>query len=294
LAQLDPINAIFQMPTPDGRFEGELGSVLELLSLSRQALILAFAPKAAGTFFRTAAIEAIDGQLLRIGHAMGGRDVQPYLPIFVAYYLGHLTPDTMVAHAHMQALPANRNFMEALNLRPVIMLRPIPDMLASYRDMLDTDADARAEGLNCKIPDRFTQMTAAERSQFMVDVVAPWYASYFATWFEFARDDPTRVCVLDYADFLADPVATLETALRHAQIAVSTAACRAALDKVWHHRDTLRFNRGIEGRGRGYFSEAQLAQIERQLVHYDIEPAMRDRLMGRNAGPHEGRLVATS
>ena len=36
----------------------------------------------------------------------------------------------------MQALPANCHFIDALELRPVTMLRSVPDMLASYLDML--------------------------------------------------------------------------------------------------------------------------------------------------------------
>ena len=44
--------------------------------------------RAAGTFLRTAAVAAIDGQLIRVVHAQGGRDGQPYLPLFIAYYLG--------------------------------------------------------------------------------------------------------------------------------------------------------------------------------------------------------------
>ena len=99
--------------------------------------MLAFAPKAAGTFFRTAIIHAIDGKIVRVTQASGGRDATPYLPTFVMYYSGGVTDNTLVAHIHMLALPANIHFLEAFDIRPIIMKRSIPDMLASYWDMLE-------------------------------------------------------------------------------------------------------------------------------------------------------------
>ncbi|MEJ1967568.1 MAG: hypothetical protein WDN03_02870 [Rhizomicrobium sp.] len=278
--ETDAVNAAFSMPLSDGRFEGQLGATVHLLSLRKPSLILAFAPKAAGTFFRTAAILAIDGQLVRIGHAQGGRDVQPYLPTFIAYYLGKLTPNVLVAHAHMQALPANRHFIEALNLRPVVMLRAVPDMLASYWDMLESDPAARSEGLNCQIPRDFPAMARADKAEFMIDVLAPWYASYFASWLSYAQEEPARVCILDYRDFLSSPAGVLHAALKHAKVEQPMVVCQAALDRVWRERGELRFNQGVEGRGRSYFSPAQMERLNRLLAYYDIAGDVRATLMG--------------
>jgi hypothetical protein len=87
----------------------------------------------------------------------------------------------MVAHMHMQALPANRRFLEVFGIRPVIMLRPIPNMLASYWDMLAASEEARGEGLNCSIPAEFPEFSPAGKADFMIDTIAPWYVGYFAT-----------------------------------------------------------------------------------------------------------------
>jgi hypothetical protein len=272
LDETDAINCAFTLPLSDGTFAGTLGGTLHRLSLARPSLILCFAPKAAGTFLRTAAIEAIDGQLIRIVHAQGGRDGQPYLPTFIAYYLGKLTERVLVGHAHMQALPANRNFIEALNLQPVIMLRSLPDMLASYWDMLESDPAARTEGLNCTIPEGFLAMSRDDKADFLTDILAPWYAS--------AADSPERVCVLTYRDFLASPAATLHKALAHARLEQPMIVCHAAFNKVWKERLTLRFNHGVEGRGRRYFSPSRISRMARLLSHYDIPRDAWDVLMG--------------
>ncbi len=280
LDETDAINCAFTLPLSDGSFTGALGGMLHQLSLTRPSLILCFAPKAAGTFFRTAAIEAVDGQLVRVVHAQGGRDAQPYLPTFIAYYLGKLTDRVLVGHAHMQALPANRNFIEALNLKPVIMLRSLPDMLASYWDMLEREPGARTEGINCAIPENFLAMRREDKADFLTDILAPWYASYFASWLDFAADSPEHVCVLTYRDFIANPVAALHTALAHARLERPMVVCQAAFNKVWKERLTLRFNQGVEGRGRRYFSPSRIARMARLLSHYDIPRAAWDVLIG--------------
>src|ERR1700679_2153143 len=247
------INAAFSQPDYDGTFQGAFADYLRALGQRRPVLLFAFAPKAAGTFLRSAAIDAVGGQLIRVVHAQGGRDAQPYLPVFIAYYLGGLCDGPLVGHMHMQALPANRRFLAALGIRPIIMLRPLPDMLASYWDMLAASEEARAEGLNCPIPARFPDFPAAEKADFMIEMIAPWYVGYFATWLDYVSERPGDVCVLHYSEFQSDPAAALQAALAHANLPRPREVCQAALDSAWKDRGSLRFNKGAAGRGGCFF-----------------------------------------
>jgi hypothetical protein len=272
------VRAAFSQPDPDGAFRGPFADYLHDLGRRRPVLMFAFAPKAAGTFLRAAAVEAVDGQLVRTVHAQGGRDAQLYLPVFVHYYLGGLCDGPLVAHVHMQALPANRRFLEAFEIHPVIMLRPVADMLASFLDMLNASEEARRDGLNCTIPADFTTLSRREQADFAIDMLAPWYASYFATWAAYAREMPDLVCVLHYRDLLADPAGVLETALTHAGLRKDRAACETALAKSWSERDTLRFNKGVAGRGREYFTWQHFARLSRMLDYHHLPDAWREQL----------------
>ncbi|HEY1613779.1 MAG TPA: hypothetical protein VGF97_08825 [Rhizomicrobium sp.] len=274
------VRAAFSQPDPDGTFSGAFGAYLREMSARRPAVIFAFPPKAAGTFLRSAAIEATDGQLARISHAQGGRDAQPYLPLFIAYYAGLFGDKTMVTHGHMQALPANCHFLEAFDLRPIIMVRPIADMLTSYWDMLEHDDLALAEGLNCSIPPAFRALSREHKAQYLIDIVAPWYAGYYATWFAYAEHDPRRVCMLVYDDFRHAPAEALATALSHARVPRSREVCAAAVQAVWAERVQWRFNRGIGGRGKDYFNGSQIAQIGQMLSYYAIRGARLESLIG--------------
>jgi hypothetical protein len=276
-------NAAFSSPNCDGSFTPDFADYLGHLGATRASIVLAFAPKAAGTYLRSAAAAAVGGAFVRTVHAQGGRDGSFYLPTFLLYYVGGYPVRPLVTHVHMQALPANRHFIDALDLKPTIMIRSIPDMLASYADMLDADALSPDNWLNIRLPPAYAALPLEAKNDFLIDMIGPWYASYFATWLEYAAEVPGRVCILDYEGFVADPVATLETLLAHAGMARPREVCHAALDAVWEDRADFRFNKGVSGRGLARFTRAQIARLERQLAFYPNLAAIRDRLIPPSA-----------
>jgi hypothetical protein len=276
---IDASNAAFSPPRCDGSYAPEFASYLAALGRSRPSVVLAFAPKAAGTYLRSAACVATGGTLVRTVHAQGGRDASFYMPTFVMYYAGNYPENMMVTHVHMQALPANRHFTEALGLKPVVMIRAIPDMLASYADMLDEDPLSPDNWLNIRLPQNYASLAAEAKGDFLVQMVGPWYASYFATWMEYAAEAPERVCVLRYDDFKRDPAGCLERLLAHSGVPKSRGECQAALDIVWEARGSFRFNKGVSGRGRARFTETQIAALRQQIGFYPNLSGMIDELV---------------
>jgi hypothetical protein len=276
-------NAAFTPANCDGSFPPDLNDYLNDLGALRRSVVLAFAPKAAGTYLRSAAVAAVSGVLVRTVHAQGGRDASFYLPTFLLYFVGHFPTRPLVTHVHMQALPANRHLIEALGLKPIIMIRAIPDMLASYADMLDGDPLSPDNWLNVRLPPNYAVLSPEARSDFLVDMVGPWYASYFATWMEYAQEAPDQVCVLDYDSFRADPAATLETLLAHAGLPRDREQCQVALDAVWDNRADFRFNKGVSGRGAKRFTCEQIARLEKQLDFYPGLAGMKARLIPPSA-----------
>ncbi len=261
------IQAIFERPLPDGSFEKPVRDYLHAVATRRPLLLLAFAPKCAGTFLRQAAIHALDGQLLRMCHAQAGRDGTLYLPNILSWCLDDDAPAT-VTHIHMQALDGNRHFIQAAGLKPVIMIRNFADTLASFLDMLEVDPVARAEGLNCQVPGNFCDLDRGDKLDFMVDVIAPWYASYYATWSSFADTAGDTIRILHYREFRENPAETLYKAIVHAGFATTRYQCLRSVEHAWQGKENFRFNRGIAGRGKTYFSPAHFARLQKLLSYY--------------------------
>jgi hypothetical protein len=270
--EIEAVEAIFAPLQGDGAFDPDITKYLSELGQARPCVVLAFPPKAAGTYLRSATIAAVDGKLVRTVHAQGGRDASFYLPTLLLYYAAGIPACPLVTHVHMQALAANRHFIEALDLQPVVMIRSLPDMLTSYLDELEDQPLRPDKWLNIKVPGGYPDFSDEQKGDFVIEMVAPWYVSFFSTWMDYAHSDP-RVLVLDYNDFRAEPAAALESLLAHSRLPRSREHCQWALDEVWKERTVFRFNKGIPGRGQSRFTLAQLAQLRRLVARYtDLAP----------------------
>lgn len=276
--------AVYTPPDPDGRFAPAQQQIFRQLGAQRKAIVLAFPPKAAGTFLRTALIKACDGQLVRIVHAQAGRDATPYLPTLVRYFEGDLTDKTLVTHVHMLALPANLHLMAAFGIKPVVMLRSIPDMLASYWDMLESDDHSLHDGLNCHIPPNFRALSRNAKADFIIDVLAPWYVNFYAGWISYALTAPETVFMTDYRALQLSPVELVGNILKHVGLASDPELCTAAVAFAWDRRDGLRFNKGEGGRGAAYFRSAHFNRITRMMGHYPVLAEWRHILLATGKG----------
>ena len=277
------VDAIFDQPEAMGSFDASQFAYFREISANKRMVFLAFAPKCAGTFLRTAIIYATEGQLMRMTHAQGGRDAQPYLPYFLAYYLSGPKQRTTITHVHMMAHPANCRFLEAFDIRPVIMRRSIPDMLVSFADMLDTDPVARINGLNCQIPSDWLKLEQPLKADFVIDVLGPWYVNFFASWKSYVKEAADRVLVLDFDEVKNNPLASLEKALAHSRLPVERKVAEAAIERAWKKKEELRYNKGEAGRGNAFFDATQLERLERLIGYYPQLSEWKGVLMGAGA-----------
>jgi hypothetical protein len=274
----DAVAALFASPRIDGAFEDGLLGVARALGHRRPLVLLPFAPRCAGTFLRTAAIEAIGGQLMRFVHAEGGRDASLYLPWLIAYFSGALTPDIAVTHVHMPAAAANRHLIDAFDLHPCVMRRSIPDSLSSLLAMIEDDPDVPI-GFSFLKPPGFADMAATRRADVLIDLMGPWYAQFYASWKAYAEDTPERVLLADYSDFCEAPADVLEQVLAHARAPQPFRTCTAAIAAVWAEREKFRCNRGVPHHRAAPFSAAQLVRLERFVSYYAVLDDWRDMLL---------------
>jgi hypothetical protein len=250
--------ASITLPRSDGLFEGALKDFVEDISRRKPTILCVFPPKCGGTFLRAAACYAVGGKLIRSVHAQGGREAQLYLPVFLQYYCDGFGEAPMITHVHMQARPGNCHFIEAFHLKPVIMVRSIPDMLVSLMDMF-AGSEGAGENICCEVPDDFDGFSDAKKGDFLIDMFAPWYVGFFASWFGYAVRNPGVVLILHFADLAADPAPMLGRLLAHSGLPQTPEVCQNAVKIAWQKRNDYRFNKGVGGRGRAFFSPQQLS-----------------------------------
>jgi hypothetical protein len=117
-------------------------------------------------------------------------------------------------------------------------------------------------------PADFAQWQKPAKQEFLIDILLSWYASYFASWRDYAAQAPDNVLALRFTDLLSSPVPPMRAALKHSGIVASEKDCLNAFNEVWSYRTKLRFNEGRIGRGREYFTAAQRDHITNVISRY--------------------------
>ncbi len=74
--------------------------------------------------------------------------------------------------------------------------------------------------------------------------------------------------MLYYRDFCCDPGETLHKAITHSGFVTTREKCLRSLEAVWRAKESYRFNKGVSGRGRRYFSSAHFERLHRLLSYY--------------------------
>ena len=214
----------------------------------------------------------------RPGHAFGGRDVTPYLPALLAQRLSPTGPKAILTHAHMIAHYSNIQLLKLLKIKPVVMKRSIPDMLCSYFDMLETEGRDDNGNYNWSIlcgvhtDPTFLHFDADQRIDFLVYHQAQWYIQFYASWRRADRNKLVPVHWATYDAFRTDPIRTIIGILDFYGLADRAAAAPEAVDQAQANRSSLRFNKGVSGRGMTLLEPHHIQHLHRLARGYpDID-----------------------
>lgn len=234
----------------------------KLLLPRGDCLLVAALPKSGSSFLVKALAEATGYVQMFLGYDhLNEQDL--YLPRLIDAW-----GQNVVVHQHLRATPANLDLLKVFAIRPVLLRRDLPDALVSLADHLNTESLVTS---SVTVPAEYRDWPRARQLQAVIDLAAPWYVQFLAGWAEAAAE--VDALVLDYADVVADPAAAVAAVLRHHHIERSAADIEAAVTRA--RSGTIRFNRGVAGRGAAEFSAEQLARLDELARHY---PALRPSL----------------
>jgi hypothetical protein len=272
------LQLLFIQPSIHGDFPAHIVEQVARLRRARPYIFLAFPPKCGGTFIRDVLGRACGAGLSRPGHALGGRDVTPYLPTLAIQLLSPTGPACLMTHAHMIGHYANVQLLNLFGIKPVVMKRSIPDMLCSFSDMVEQEATDNSGGYNwsllCGVPTDpgFLRLSKEARRDVLVFHQAPWYIQFYASWLRAARDRRIAVHWTSFEAFRADPVATIGGILDFYGLSQLSASVPRLVAEAEASKARLRFNRGVCGRGSAFLAPEHLAHLHRLAAGYpDID-----------------------
>jgi hypothetical protein len=273
------LQLLYVNPDIHGNFSPEIVEQVRRLRQDRCYVVLAFPPKCGGTFIREVVgrLSGAGPSPVRLGHALGGRDVSPYLPLLALQMMSPTGPKAFMTHAHMIAYQSNVQLLNLFGMKPVVMKRSIPDMLCSFADMAQTEGlkgGAYNSSLLCAVHTdaSFLALDAQARLDFLVFHQAPWYFQFYASWLRAHRTGQIPVHWTDYDGFRADPRRTISGILEYYGLKDRLSAVPQALAHAQANKASLRFNKGVSGRGAQTLNTDHMRHLHRLAAGYaDID-----------------------
>lgn len=250
---------VFAQPSMHGDFPSNLVRWVQQNRHDRNLVFLAFPPKCGGTFLRDALGQLVGASLRRPVHAYGGRDAVPYLPTLTSLFLGKDGPENIIMHAHMPGHYANLQTLNLFGVKPVVMTRNIPDMLRSYSDMFETEGREPDGAYNVSLlcgahaDETVLSLDLDQRRDFLVYHLAPWYIQFYASWVRAERENLCPVHWVDYHTLREQPAKIIQSVGAYYGRTFSDESIANALAETNKRRETLRFNKGVAGRGQDFF-----------------------------------------
>ncbi len=231
------------------------------LSADRSAIFLACMPKTASTFAVKALRRATGFEAVNLVDVFRDNEQNLYLPKLI-----DTCATDIVLHQHCKATNRNLELMVQYNIRPVILVRDLLDVLVSLYDHFHNESPISPFAFAY---DGFFDLDEEGRKWLLVRMAAPWLVQFHASWYTCsALKKQINTFWVGYADFMADKGGTLGRILEYYGLEPDRAALDKALEETSSDRTGTRFNVGRQGRGMEFFSPEQKECVAALLECY--------------------------
>lgn len=232
-----------------------------VLKPRHKCVVIASMPKSASTYL-TKTLARLPGIRECWPVHKGGRVEQNlYLPALIDLY-GHRT----VSQIHLRATSANLALIDQFDIKPVVLIRNIFDAVVSWHDHMRNESTI---GCMLYADDRFFKLTTEEQYDMIIDLAVPWYFSFMVSWLEADAQGKVSPLWLDFPEVTTSTRDTLRKVVDHTGISCSDADLDACiLVDSERNANSVRFNKGVEGRGLETLSTAQAERIRSFARYY--------------------------
>jgi hypothetical protein len=150
-----------------------------------------------------------------------------------------LTDCNLVAQHHVRYSEVTEKYMKEFNLKPVVLVRNIYDVVASLIDHHKLESIVYPMAF---VPKDIVKWDVNRAAKFVTYMVMPWYFNFFVSWHNCS--DKVQV---SYEELIKDPLKVVQIICKEWHIKVSEKDVANAVDRAGTMH--TRKNVGIAGRG---------------------------------------------
>jgi len=234
----------------------------KILSPPQPTIFLAAMPKSASTFLHRTLMELTGFESVYFASGYRNIEQELYLPSLIDCY-----DVATVTQQHPRANRNNLELMDLFDIKPVILVREIPDVLISMRDHLLRESLDNLPGLY--VSEAYPTFDEQQKLDFVVAHEAPWLVSFFASW-AIAREKGELDCLwLNYQEVTGDSKSALRRVRDFYGLSNSDADIDAAVNAIGQRKKSkLRINKGVVGRGIEELSGEHMQFIRKLAAAY--------------------------
>ena len=240
------------------------GFIYSLLPRKRSHLWVIAAPKTGSTWLSKILENYLDWEVRSLTSAYDRREQEPSLRALAE---SASIDKVLWKHQHTRASKSTIDLIRHAAILPIIQTRDIHDTVISFSDHFDHESTI------CPMAymddQQWRRLDDAARTQFMIDMVAPWYFNFYAGWFasDLVRNKIAYVC--RYENLKSDPRAELIKICEHFGLPLNDRRAQSAVERA--ASQPTRLNHGVIGRG-ATLSDEQKATLARMRSYYsDID-----------------------
>lgn len=221
-------------------------------------LLIACMPKSGSTFLKAALCALTGWKEASLAFAYLQNEPEIYLPnlLQIAYH-------NTVTQQHCRATGPNTQILQAFDIRPIVLVRNLPDIVLSLSNFYDQGAVA-----NTFFGDIWPTLAEQGKYDLIIDHVMPWYAGFYASWERAQRLGRLNCLFVTYREMVADKPAMIARISDFLDLQKTPEECAAAVRAIDGDAFKTRFNKGIVGRGDQTLSAEQKARLRRLVTVY--------------------------
>jgi hypothetical protein len=211
-------------------------------------------PKSGSTFLALAMSKLTGFPYITLARGTERNDQNLYLPYLIDSY-----STSTITNSHVRATSPNIELIQQFNVRPVVMVRNIFDIVVSIRDHFHGEGFAFPT-IYCN--EKFKEMDEESQFDFIIELGIPWYFNFYVSWYEVKNRNLIDTLWISYEEAIEDWNATLNKIAEFYGISKSEKEITRALNTTLKKKKKdIRFNKGVAGRGITALSDEQKEKI---------------------------------
>jgi hypothetical protein len=236
------------------------------VSPSRQHAWLVAAPKSGSTWLTNMLVELLGWQPHMLVAVWDRREQE----VDLRRMLEFPEADLFSIQQHCRFSGPTRDFVRKFRVRVVLQGRNLWDCIVSLRDHFLRESVATPV---CYVDDSFRGLAPERQLDWVIDLAAPWYFNFYASWYAGRSAGEVDFLWIDYESLCRDVPGQLRRIADYLGVDRSDAEIESAIARS--AGKPTRFNVGRTGRGQESLTadqKARIARLRSYYPHIDFSP----------------------